>query len=265
MSMMAEPEITLPGHVRQELAYTADPGFAARLRAELRARQARNTRNLSWFEIELPVGPIRLVHDGELVHLVTRDLKRFDALAHEGLGFEPPFGDSRRVREAVSAVFAGRRRGSDVAFLGGLSPFQQAVLKVTATIPKGQLRPYHWVARHAGSPGAVRAAGTALGHNPVPFVVPCHRVVRSDWTLGEYSAGGTEVKEQVLRAEGVTPERLDWLQHAPRYIGQLATHEFCLAACPGLDEEDPALHRPFRSLDEALAEGYVPCETCRPL
>jgi len=104
----------------------------------------------------------------------------------------------------------------------------------------------------------------ALGHNPVPFVVPCHRVVRSDWTLGEYSAGGTEVKERVLRAEGVTPEKLDWLRHAPRYIGQLQTHEFCLAACPGLDEEDPATHRAFRSTEEALEEGYVPCEVCKP-
>lgn len=265
MSMMAEPEITLPEHVRRELRGTADPGFTMRLRAELRARQARATRSLRWFDLELPVGPIRLVHDGELIHLVTRDLDRFDALVHEGLGFEPAFGDSRQVREAVSAVFAGRRPGSDVAFLGELSPFQQAVLKVTATIPRGQLRPYHWVARHAGSPGAVRAAGTALGHNPVPFVVPCHRVVRSDWRLGEYSAGGAEVKEMVLRAEGVTPQRLQWLQHAPRYIGQLATHEFCLAACPGLDEEDPALHRAFRSPEEALAEGYVPCNTCKPV
>ena len=265
MNMRAEPGITLPQHVREELARLADPGFAWRLRAELRARQARATRSLGWFDLELPVGPIRLVHDGQLVHLVTRDLERFDAVVHEGLGFEPAFDDSKRVREAVSDVFAGRRRSSDVAFLGELPPFQQAVLKVTATIPKGQLRPYHWVARHAGSPGAVRAAGTALGHNPVPLVVPCHRVVRSDWTLGEYSAGGTEVKAKVLSAEGVTPERLEWLQHAPRYIGQLATREFCLAACPGLDEEDPALHRAFRSPEEALAEGYVPCDTCKPL
>lgn len=265
MNMMAEPGIDLPGHVREELSRTADPGFASRLRSELRARQARVTRSLSWFDLELPVGPIRLVHDGELIHLVTNDLRRFDALADEGLGFEPGFGDSKRVREAVSAVLAGRRRGSEVAFLGALPPFQREVLRVTATIPKGQMRPYNWVARHAGSPGAVRAAGTALGHNPVPFVVPCHRVVRSDWTLGEYSAGGTEVKEKVLRAEGVTHERLEWLQRAPRYIGQLQSHEFCLSACPGLDEEDPATHRAFRSPEEALAEGYLPCDVCRPV
>ncbi len=56
MNMVAEPEIDLPGHVREELSRTADPVFASRLRSELRARQARATRSLSWFDLELPSG-----------------------------------------------------------------------------------------------------------------------------------------------------------------------------------------------------------------
>jgi len=182
MNMMAEPETGLPDDVREELSRTADPGFASRLRSELRARQARATRSLSWFDLELPVGPIRLVHDGELIHLVTNDLRRFDAQVGEGIGFEPGFRGVERVRQAVSAVLAGRRGGATWRS-GALSPFQQEVLRVTATIPKGKCgRP---LGSRTGVSGAVRAAGTALGHNPVPFVVPA-RVVRSDGP-GRYS------------------------------------------------------------------------------
>ncbi len=265
MSTMANSEPKLPEHIARDVGTLADPGFSSRLRGELRGRQARATHNLQWFDMELPVGTIRLVHDGELVHLVTNEPEHFDEMADEAFGFEPPHGESRPVRDATESVLAGRRRGSDVAFLGTLPPFQQAVLRTTSSIPRGSMRPYSWVARHAGSPAAVRAAGTALAHNPVPFVIPCHRVVRADWSLGEYSAGGAAVKEQVLRMEGVSAQRLEWLHRQPKYIGQLSEPVFCLPVCPGLDTQDPAELRPFGSLSEAVAAGYEACETCRPL
>jgi len=269
MSTMANPEdgllAVLPDRVLREVREEPDPAFARRLRAELRGRQARNSGELFWFDLDLPVGPIRIVHDEQLVHLVDNDLRRFESRAHEELGLMPRYRESKQVRAEAEQVLSGRKRGTEIAFLGGLTPFQQAVLRATARIPRGAIRPYNWVAKEAGNPGAVRAAGTTLGHNPVPFIVPCHRVVRSDWTLGKYSAGGPEVKQAVLFMEGLTPRQLDWIQHAPRFVGQLDSMEFCLPACVGLDESDPSNLKGFEHPEDAIHAGFEPCDVCRPV
>jgi len=258
----------LPGldaAILDEVRREPDPGFAAALRAELRGRQARATGNLWWFDIQLPVGTIRLVHDEQLVHMVDNDMRRYELRAKYELGFEPHHAESKRVRAEAEQVLAGRRRGSEIAFLGELTPFQQAVLKATARIPRGAVRPYNWVAREAGNAGAVRATGTTLGHNPVPFIVPCHRVVRADYSLGKYSAGGPEVKEAVLEMEGLTHRQLEWIQHAPRFVGQFDSMEFCLPACTGLDESEPSNLKGFAHPEDAMAAGFQPCDVCRPV
>ena len=74
--------------------------------------------------------------------------------------------------------------------LRGLTPFEQAVLRKTREIPRGEVRPYGWVAREIGRPAAVRAVGTALANNPIPYFIPCHRVVRMDGQIGNYGGGG---------------------------------------------------------------------------
>ncbi|HEX2296273.1 MAG TPA: MGMT family protein, partial [Actinomycetota bacterium] len=76
------------------------------------------------------------------------------------------------------------------------------VLRATAAIPFGKVSTYREVARKAGNPAASRAAGNALGSNPIPVVVPCHRVLRTGGALGGYG-GGLDVKELLLRLEGV--------------------------------------------------------------
>ena len=82
------------------------------------------------------------------------------------------------------------------------TPFQQAVWKACMTIPEGQTRSYKWIAEKIGKPGAVRAVGSALGHNPFAPVVPCHRVIKSDGSLGGFSgAGGPAAKEKLLKKE----------------------------------------------------------------
>jgi O-6-methylguanine DNA methyltransferase len=86
--------------------------------------------------------------------------------------------------------------------LRSVTEFQQDVLRTTATIPKGEVRPYGWVAREIHRPRAVRAVGTALARNPVPLIIPCHRVIRSDGQLGNYSLGGPHNKQVLLEAEG---------------------------------------------------------------
>jgi O-6-methylguanine DNA methyltransferase len=85
--------------------------------------------------------------------------------------------------------------------LSPMTDFQRQVLETTATIPKGQVKPYGWVAREIHRPRAVRAVGTALAHNPVPLIIPCHRVVRSDGQIGNYSLGGPHIKVELLEHE----------------------------------------------------------------
>lgn len=83
------------------------------------------------------------------------------------------------------------------------SSFYQAVWRACAEIPKGEVRTYTWIARKIGKPGAARAVGTALGANPFAPLIPCHRVVRTDGSLGGYSGdGGIPTKLRLLREEG---------------------------------------------------------------
>lgn len=81
------------------------------------------------------------------------------------------------------------------------TPFQQKVWRALLKIPRGETRSYLWVARHIGKPRAVRAVGAACGANPVGIIVPCHRVVASDGSLGGYT-GGLKWKKRLLKLEG---------------------------------------------------------------
>lgn len=80
------------------------------------------------------------------------------------------------------------------------TPFQQQVWNVLGDIPYGQTRSYGWVARQLGRPKACRAVGQANGKNPIPIIIPCHRVVQQDGALGGYS-GGTWIKQFLLELE----------------------------------------------------------------
>jgi methylated-DNA-[protein]-cysteine S-methyltransferase len=107
------------------------------------------------------------------------------------------------LRRQLDQYFEGRRRRFQVAVdLSLARGFQRKVLDRTASIPLGTVATYGEVAAAIGSPLASRATGNALGANPVPIVVPCHRVVHSDGTLGGYG-GGREVKVALLQLEGV--------------------------------------------------------------
>jgi O-6-methylguanine DNA methyltransferase len=85
--------------------------------------------------------------------------------------------------------------------LSAVSPFGRAVLTKALEIPRGEVRPYSWIAREIGRPLAVRAVGSALARNPIPLLIPCHRVVRNDGTAGQYIFG-TAAKRALLSAEG---------------------------------------------------------------
>jgi len=112
--------------------------------------------------------------------------------------------DARRadpVARELDQYFAGKRKRFDVAVdLSPLTDFQRRILSATARVAFGDVSTYAKVAARAGSEKAMRAAGQALGSNPIPIVVPCHRVLASDGTLGGYS-GGLDAKRTLLAFE----------------------------------------------------------------
>ncbi len=107
------------------------------------------------------------------------------------------------ARRELEQYFAGDRRRFDLRLDWQLVPagFYGKVLHATARLPFGVTSTYGEIAERAGNPRAFRAAGTALGINPIPIVVPCHRVLRAGGVLGDYG-GGPEMKEFLLRLEG---------------------------------------------------------------
>lgn len=147
--------------------------------------------------------------------------------------------------------------------LSRLSPWEQQVLGKVVRISRGQVRPYSWVAREIGRPTASRAVGQVVAHNPVPLFVPCHRVVPAGGGLGNYAYGGTPVKEQLLRREGVDTDRLQTLaEQGLRFEGSRTTRIFCIPGCRHVQARHLIY---FPTAAAAHREGYRPCKVCRPV
>jgi O-6-methylguanine DNA methyltransferase len=179
-----------------------------------------------------------------------------------GRPLEPAVAPAELAEKIQDELNGKRRMRFD---LRGLTPFEQAVLRKTREIPRGEVRPYGWVAREIGHPAAVRAVGTALANNPIPYFIPCHRVVRTDGHIGNYGGGGPEAKRAILTMEGVRLKRLEELARAGfRYQGVRTTKVFCYPTCHtgrhALEKNIVWLH------DEAgaRAAGFRPCKVCRP-
>ena len=124
-----------------------------------------------------------------------------------GPGVVPDPKRSGALARELDQYFNGKRRAFDIDVdLSGLTPFQTKILAATARIPFGAVSTYRSVARTAGNEKASRAAGGALNSNPIPIVVPCHRVVGSNGSLVGY-AGGLDVKRRLLAIEGADVAR----------------------------------------------------------
>ena len=108
------------------------------------------------------------------------------------------------ARRELDEYLRGRRTAFSVPVdLRHVTPFQRSVLEAARSVPRGQVATYGDIGRSIGKPGAARAVGQALGSNPVPIVVPCHRVLASDGSLGGYSGrGGLSTKRRLLALEG---------------------------------------------------------------
>lgn len=180
--------------------------------------------------------------------------ERFDRLLSWGTD-----ESTRRIARRVAAALAGEKANVP-ADLSGSTPFQRKVLEAVRCIPRGEVRPYAWVAREAGSPKASRAVGTVMANNPVPLVVPCHRVVRNDGTTGNYAFGANE-KVELLEAEGVPVEEIA----GSPYLATPTTGIFCHATCRNARRIRPPNRRHFRSAEAAAKAGFRPCKVCRPV
>jgi O-6-methylguanine DNA methyltransferase len=148
-----------------------------------------------WDRLTTPLGTLTIFLDRE-GRLVELDLT----------GREGPRPATGRlctgVPDQLLEYFAGKRRDFDFPLAPQGSPFQRRVWYVLRSIPHGEAWSYADVARRLGMPGAARAVGHANGANPIPIVIPCHRVVASDGSIGGYS-GGLEVKRRLLALEGI--------------------------------------------------------------
>lgn len=162
-----------------------------------------------WFTADSPAGPVFVAHSngwvsGLLIMPEGRepDPGRFVEYMHDEVGTEvepDPCPDPNLVARVAEALATGR---TDVPVdLSSRSPFHQEVLRATARIPRGEVRTYGELAETVGRPRAARAVGTAMARNPVPLLVPCHRVVPSSGGVGNYGFG-SDVKAKLLANEG---------------------------------------------------------------
>jgi O-6-methylguanine DNA methyltransferase len=219
--------------------------------------------------IDSAVGPLRVAWNGRGVSEVagSSDDAAFEARFHArtGRAVRRRDGLPAELARKIERRLAGDRRVRIDLDLRGSTPFEQAVWMKALEIPRGEVRPYGWIATEIGRPRAVRAVGTALGHNPVPLIVPCHRVVRSDGTIGQYSLGGPENKRAILAEEGADPDELESLARAGiRFFGSDTTHIYCMPTCRDARRVTDGHLVRFPSARAASAAGYRPCRHCRP-
>ncbi|MCL4544101.1 MAG: methylated-DNA--[protein]-cysteine S-methyltransferase [Chloroflexi bacterium] len=251
----------LEQRLRRLATVSLPPGLEGRIRAQIGLAG-------SYFTLATPIGTV-------FIALSTRGIIAVDT-APDAATFEERYRTtSGRVMHPLAkppaALLSKLERHlaghhQDIPFdLDSLTPFQRAVLRTTAEIPFGEVRPYVWVATHTGHPRAARAAGSALAQNPIPLFIPCHRVVRSDGIIGEYALG-TAAKRHLLQAEGVDLTHLTALgRHGIRFVGSDTTQIVCYPTCRDARQIQPSHLQSFHSLTEAAAAGYHPCRRCQPV
>ena len=161
---------------------------------------------------------------------------------------------AERARQELAEYLAGSRTFFSVGVdLSGVPPFQGDVLAAAARIPYGETTSYAALAEAVGRPRAARAVGNALGANPLPIIIPCHRIIRGDGTWGHYAFGG-RMKTALLTLERETPA----------LVGCATTRIVCRRGCAHerrIREDNRIV---FASVADAGSVGYRPCRVCRP-
>ena len=158
---------------------------------------------ITYSRVDTPVGNLFFAFEGDSIcaSMLTDDATTFldRCLAH--LDASPPL-DPSPPAGLVRSVVARIQNDEPLSFeLSRFTPFQRAVMEAVAAIPRGQVRTYGQVAQSVGHPGAARAVGEVMRTNPIPVLVPCHRVVRSGGAPGNYSPDPA-IKRRLLSIEG---------------------------------------------------------------
>jgi len=197
---------------------SAAVGVVAEARERLAARARREgLAAVGYDTVDSPVGPLWIalgpkgvagIHFGSGPS--EGELRRLIRLY--GPGIVPDRRTTAPLARELDEYFEGKRRDFDLDVdMAGLTPFHVRVLRALRRIPYGALTTYQRVARQAGNEKAPRAAGRAVGANPIPIVVPCHRVIASDGTLGGYG-GGLDTKRRLLALERGEVPSGGWLK-----------------------------------------------------
>ena len=153
---------------------------------------------MNYHFLETPIGTLRLVSNGD--GLTSIEFPGRHGTIEEG-DIQAIDSVLEAAAEQLSEYFAGTRNHFQLPLNPGGTAFQQTVWSALAQIPYGELRSYKDIAETIGKPKAVRAVGAANGRNPLPIVVPCHRVIGSDGSLTGF-AGGLPAKTRLLTLDG---------------------------------------------------------------
>jgi methylated-DNA-[protein]-cysteine S-methyltransferase len=161
------------------------------------------SRTIFVSRIESPVGPLVLAASDEGLHAIEFQPSRHPVLRDVAWrdGDHPL---QRRAHEQLAEYFAGTRRLFDLPLAPHGTDFQRMVWRTLATIPYGETISYTQLAARVGRPAAVRAVGAANGRNPLPIVLPCHRVIGANGNLTGFG-GGLPIKRYLLHFEGALP------------------------------------------------------------
>ena len=166
--------------------------------------------NYDW--MESPVGELLIVADETTLRMISFREGRYPGKVADG--WRRGGAVVANAREQLGEYFAGRRRRFDLPLAPSGTAFQLHAWQALQDIPYGATCSYGEQARAMGQPRAVRAVGAANGRNPIPIVVPCHRVIGGDGKLTGY-AGGLDIKKFLIELEGRHVNAAEWVARLP--------------------------------------------------
>ena len=177
---------------------SVSPDLDARFRA---AALGEGLVDVRYDVVDSPVGPLHLAGTKRGLCRISYFGDDWEDVLARQFGVRVLRSPLDDVRRELDEYFEGRRQTFELPLDLRVAPFHADVLRELAQVPYGQTDTYGSLARKAGRPGAARAVGTVMNRNPIPIVLPCHRIVGASGALTGY-AGGLEVKRHLLRLEG---------------------------------------------------------------
>jgi methylated-DNA-[protein]-cysteine S-methyltransferase len=217
--------------------------------------------------IDSPVGPL-FIADGPrgLLAVHFMDTKGADPLEMMRGKFDviEDRAAAHRIGDEIRRFVAGDRDAlkHDIDLSLVESDFRRRALTRLCKVPLGSVVTYQGLARAVGAPDAQRAIGSAMGSNPVPIYIPCHRVIKSDLSIGNYG-GGVERKLKLLRAEGFAVGK-DLRVPARAVMGHQRTHIYCRPQCSAAQRADMGRVYIFANPEKAQSAGLRACKICHP-